>query len=388
MNFATLNGINLHYQVEGDPQGVPLVLIHSLGTDLRIWDDLIPRLDPIPRAIGFDLRGHGLSADPAGELTLANFSTDVAALLDHLEVDKAVILGISIGGLIALDFALRNQARVSSLILADTAARIGTPELWQTRMDTLRAHGMAHLAHSILARWFAPDFATRCPTQFQGLYTMFTHNSVIGYTAACAALRDADLRTEVHQIMAPTLVLCGAQDAATPPDVVQELAQSLPNAHFAALPGAGHTPPIEQPQIMADQVNVFLRAHQIVGNVYEQGMKIRREVLGDAHVDRAEVNKTSFDTDFQHFITETAWGRVWARQGLDRRTRHLLTLAMLAALGKEHEFAMHVRASRNTGVTIDEIKEALLQVAVYAGVPAANSAIAVAKRVIAEFEGE
>jgi 3-oxoadipate enol-lactonase/4-carboxymuconolactone decarboxylase len=388
MNFATLNGTNLHYRSDGDSQGTPLVLIHSLGTDLRLWDDLIPRLDPALRLVRFDLRGHGLSADPAGELTVVDFSADLAALLDHLEINQAVLLGISIGGLIALDFALRNQARVSSLILADTAARIGTPEFWQTRMDTLRAHGMAHLADSILARWFAPDFAARCPTQFQGLRTLFTHNSVAGYTAACAALRDADLRAEVSQIKVPTLVLCGAQDAATPPDVVQELAQSLPNVHFAVLAGAGHTPPIEQPQIMAKQINAFLRAQQTVGSVYEQGMKIRREVLGDAHVDQAEGNKTRFDTDFQRFITETAWGMVWARHGLDRRTRHLLTLAMLAALGKEHEFAMHMRASRNTGVTIDEVKEMLLQVAVYAGVPAANSAIAAAKRVIAEFEEE
>ncbi len=388
MNFATLNGTNLHYRSDGDTQGTPLVLIHSLGTDLRLWDDLIPHLDPALRVVRLDLRGHGLSADPAGELALVDFSTDIAALLDHLEIDKAIILGISIGGLIALDFALRNQERVSSLILADTAARIGTTEFWQTRMDTLRAHGMAHLADSILTRWFAPDFATRCPVQFQGLRTLFNLNSVTGYTAACAVLRDADLRTEVSQITVPALVLCGAQDAATPPDVVQELAESLPSAHFAVLPGSGHTPPIEQPQIMADQINAFLRAQQTAGSIYEQGMKIRREVLGDAHVDQAEVNKTSFDADFQRFITETAWGSVWARPGLDRRTRHLLTLAMLAALGKEHEFAMHVRASRNTGVTMDEIKEMLLQVAVYAGVPAANSAIAAARRVIAEVEEE
>jgi len=388
MNFATLNGINLHYRSDGHLQGTPLVLIHSLGTDLRLWDDLIPWLDPTLHLIRFDLRGHGLSADAAGELTLEDFSADLAALLDHLEIDQAVILGVSIGGLIALHFTLRYQARVGSLILADTAPRIGTPELWQTRIDALRAHGMAHLADSILARWFAPDFAARCPTQFQGLRTQFTRNSVAGYTAACAALRDADLRAEVPQIIVPTLVLCGAQDAATPPDEVQGLAKSLPNAGFAVLPGAGHTPPIEQPQIMADQINLFLRTHQTVGSVYEQGMKIRREVLGDAHVDQAEMNKTSFDADFQRFITETAWGMVWARPGLDRRTRHLLTLAMLAALGKEHEFAMHVRASRNTRVTIDEIKEILLQVAVYAGVPAANSAIAIAKRVIAEYEEE
>ena len=114
-------------------------------------------------------------------------------------------------------------------------------------------------------------------------------------------------------------------------------------------------------------------------------MKVRREVLGDDHVDRAEASKTSFDADFQRFITEMAWGRVWARPGLDRKTRHLLTLAILAALGKETELAMHIRATPNTGVTPAEVTEVLLQVAVYAGVPAANSAFAVAKAVYAEL---
>ena len=121
---------------------------------------------------------------------------------------------------------------------------------------------------------------------------------------------------------------------------------------------------------------------------FEQGMKIRREVLGDAHVDRAEANKTEFDADFQRFITETAWGAVWSRPGLDRHTRHLLTIGLLAALGKEHELAMHLRATKNTGVTPDEVKEVLLQVAVYAGVPAANSAIAIAKQVFSELAAD
>lgn len=118
---------------------------------------------------------------------------------------------------------------------------------------------------------------------------------------------------------------------------------------------------------------------------FEQGMKVRREVLGDAHVDRAEANTTPFDADFQQFITETAWGSVWSRPGLERKTRHLLTIAMLAAFGKEHELAMHLRATQNTGVTAEEVKEVLLQVAIYAGIPAANSAIAVAKKVYAEL---
>lgn len=121
---------------------------------------------------------------------------------------------------------------------------------------------------------------------------------------------------------------------------------------------------------------------------HEQGMKVRRSVLGNAHVDRAEANKTPFDADFQQFITETAWGTVWSRPGLDRKTRHLLTIAMMAALGKEHELAMHIRATQNTGVTPDEVKEVLLQVAIYAGVPAANTAMAIAKRIYKELDEE
>jgi 4-carboxymuconolactone decarboxylase len=118
---------------------------------------------------------------------------------------------------------------------------------------------------------------------------------------------------------------------------------------------------------------------------FEQGMKVRRAVLGDSHVDHAEAQKTPFDADFQRFITETAWGSVWTRPGLDYKTRHIITLAMLAALDKEHELALHIRATRNTDVTHDELKEVFMQVAVYAGVPAANTAFSIAKRVYAEL---
>jgi 4-carboxymuconolactone decarboxylase len=121
---------------------------------------------------------------------------------------------------------------------------------------------------------------------------------------------------------------------------------------------------------------------------FEKGMAIRKSVLGAEHVARAEANKTEFDADFQRIITESAWGSVWTRSGLDKKTRHMLTIAMLAALGKHDELAMHIRATRNTGVTSDEVREVLLQVSVYAGVPAANSAFAIAKRVYKELESE
>ena len=121
---------------------------------------------------------------------------------------------------------------------------------------------------------------------------------------------------------------------------------------------------------------------------YEKGMRIRRSVLGNDHVERAEAGKSNFDADFQRFITEAAWGSVWARPGLDKKTRHLLTIAMLATLGHHEELAMHIRATRNTGVTREDVKEVLLQVAVYAGIPAANAAFAVAKRVYGEMDGK
>jgi 4-carboxymuconolactone decarboxylase len=126
----------------------------------------------------------------------------------------------------------------------------------------------------------------------------------------------------------------------------------------------------------------------MIEDKFEQGMAVRKSVLGEAHVERAEANKTDFDADFQHYIVESVWGSIWSRPGLDKKTRHLLTIAMLAALGKEHELSLHIRATQNTGVTRDEVKEVLLQVGIYAGVPAANSAIAVAKKVFAEIDGE
>jgi 4-carboxymuconolactone decarboxylase len=121
---------------------------------------------------------------------------------------------------------------------------------------------------------------------------------------------------------------------------------------------------------------------------FERGQQVRRAVLGADYVDRAAANQTELDADFQRFITETVWGEVWTRPGLERKTRHMLTLALLAALGREHELAAHIRATHNTGVTADELKEIFLQVAVYAGVPAANSALAIAKRVLGEHEAE
>jgi 3-oxoadipate enol-lactonase/4-carboxymuconolactone decarboxylase len=337
----------------------------------------------------YDKRGHGLSDDPAGPHDLRVHTTDLLALLDHLGIAQAVLIGISVGGMIAQDLAAWQPSRVRALVLCDTGAKIGTAQAWNDRIHAVQTNNMASIAESVLARWVTPNFAQTQPAAYRAYLNMLLRTSPVGYAATCAALRDADLTLAAKTITAPTLVLCGDVDPSTPPELNQTLASLIGGARFELIMSAAHLPCLEQPAAMASKIEAFLNQLPIANSpssAYERGMTVRRAVLGEAHVDRAEANKTEFDADFQRFITETAWGSVWARPGLDRKVRHLITIALMAALGREHELAMHIRATKNTGVTPDEVKEAFLQVAVYAGVPAANAAFAIARKVYAEDE--
>ncbi len=259
MKFATVNEVTLHYTLEGLSQGTPLVFINSLGSDLRIWDDVVPTfLDQYP-IIRHDKRGHGLSDCPPAPYSIRNHSEDLVKLLDHLNIDQVIPIGISVGGMIAQDFTINHPDRVKALVLCDTGAKIGTDELWNDRIDALRANGMAYLAEPILERWFAPAFKENDPAAYQGYYNLLTRMPVTGYTGTCEALRDADLREGVKTITAKTLVLCGDEDMSTPPALNQELAESIPNAEFALIEKAGHLPCVEQPAAVAEKINQFLQ---------------------------------------------------------------------------------------------------------------------------------
>ena len=387
--FVETNQISLHYVDEGARNGVPLVFINSLGSDLRIWDEVVAPLAARYRIARYDKRGHGLSDAPPGPYSMRDHATDLLSLLNHLKIDQAVLIGISVGGMIAQDLAAWQPSRVRGLVLCDTGAKIGTVQAWNERIQSVQTDGMASVAEATMARWVTATFARTQPAAYRAYLNMLLRTSPVGYAATCAALRDADLTEATQKITAPTLVLCGASDPSTTPELNQTLTNLIHGATFELIENAAHLPCLEQPVAMADAIKRFL--HQLnlqspISNLFAQGMAVRRSVLGDAHVDRAEANKTDFDADFQRFITETAWGSVWARDGLDRKTRHLITIALMAALGKEAELAMHIRATQNTGVTQDEVKEVLLQVAVYAGVPAANAAFAIAKKVYAEID--
>lgn len=255
MNFAAINGITLYYAVEGPRAGPPLVFVNSLGTDLRIWDRVVPHFSHRFRIVRYDKRGHGLSDSPPGPYALGDHTADLAGLLEHVNVEVPLLVGISVGGMIALDYAANNP--VSALVLSDTAAKIGTEVAWNERIAAIRQQGMETMAEPILARWFSPSYAQRQPAAFSGYRNMLARMPASGYTGTCAALRDADLRGAVEKVRAGTLVLCGAQDPATPPDLVRGLAESLPAARFEPVDGAGHLPCIEQPQAMAAKMNQF-----------------------------------------------------------------------------------------------------------------------------------
>ena len=259
LKFKTIGGITLHYTYEGLGQAPPLVFINSLGTDLRIWHAVADRFVDRFTLIRYDKRGHGLSDCPPGPYTLRDHTNDLTGLLAHLQVDKAILIGDSVGGMIALDFAASRPHQVAALVLCDTAAKIGTPEYWQERIEALRQDGILPLATGILSRWFSPSFIEQNPADYRGYFNMLTRTPLEGYIATCEAIRDADLREAVQTLSAKSLVLCGAEDAAILPKLGRELAESLPNARFEVIEQAGHIPSLEQPAALAAKIDQFLR---------------------------------------------------------------------------------------------------------------------------------
>ena len=258
MSFIIRNGLTTHHTFEGSGEGVPLVFVNALGTDLRIWEGVVLHLTDRYPVLRFDKRGHGLSDCPPAPYSIHDFSVDLLGLLDQLDIAQAVILGISVGGMIALDFAASWPERVHSMVLCDTAPVIGTADLWNDRINKLRKHGMEFMAEAILARWFAPNFKEKSPAAYQGYYNMLTRMPLDGYIGTCEALRDADLTEATKTIKTRALILCGTEDVSTPPDVVRGLVELLPNAEYREIPGAGHSTCIEQPDLVAEQIERFL----------------------------------------------------------------------------------------------------------------------------------
>jgi 3-oxoadipate enol-lactonase/4-carboxymuconolactone decarboxylase len=379
--FVRVNDINIHVLIEGPPGAPPLVLLHSLGTSLHVWDAQAAALSRSFRVIRPDLRGHGLSDCTPGPYSMALFAQDLAGLLDVLNVGQAHVAGVSIGGMIAQAFAAAHPGRAASLVLVDTAMAIPPAASWSERAAKVRAEGIGVIAEGVIARWVTPVFMDAPETA--GLRAMLLRTPAEGYAAAAQAIAAADLTAGTHGLQVPALIIVGEQDQATPVASAQALHAALAGSSLFVLPDAAHIPLVEKPGEITDAMLAFYKPE--ITDYYEAGMVVRKQVLGEAHVARSIANITDLDRDFQAFITRTAWGGIWTRPGLDRRTRSLLTIAMMASLGHEEELKLHLRASKNTGATPADIAEVLMQVAVYGGVPAANSAFRTAKEIFAEI---
>lgn len=386
----TLTGVQLSARDPGRPL---LVLGPSLGTSAdTLWSAAAAGLASRFHVVGWDLPGHGGSAPAADSFSVAQLAEGVAALADAVLEERGepgagyYYAGDSIGGAVGLQLLLDHPGRITAATLLCTGARIGTPEGWAERASLVRTSGTPSLVAGAAQRWFGPGFVERSPGVASSLLHALRDADGSSYAWACEALADFDVRTRLAEVSVPVLAVAGDRDEPTPVSALAEIADGVQRGRLVVLPGVAHLAPAEAPSEVALLVTENGATSRTLDDVHADGMAVRRSVLGEPHVDRAVAGTTDFTRDFQELITQYAWGSIWTRPGLDRRSRSLITLTALVARGHREELAMHVRAARTNGLSNDEIKELLLQTAIYCGVPDANSAFRIAQDVLAELD--
>jgi 3-oxoadipate enol-lactonase / 4-carboxymuconolactone decarboxylase len=349
-----------------------LVLGPSLGTSAEaLWGPCAAALRGDFHVVGWDLPGHGRSAPATIGFTVADLAHELLGELGPGEPFRYA--GDSLGGAVGLQLLLDAPDRVTKAALLCTGAKIGEAPAWHERAALVRAAGTESVVAGSIDRWFAPGFDAAPKADLIGALRAADPES---YALACEALAAFDVRDQLSAIATPVLAIAGAEDKPAPPAGLELIAQNVQNGRLIVLEGVAHMAPAERPDGVAALLDDFFGG--------SAALTVRRAVLGDAHVDRAEAGTTAFTRDFQELITAYAWGGIWTRPGLDRRSRSMITLTAMMALGHHDELAMHVRAARTNGLTVDEIKEVLLQAAIYCGVPAANTAFRIAQQVLFE----
>lgn len=259
MPYAAVNGTELHYRIDGDRHGnAPwIVLSNSLGSDLSMWTPQVAALSKHFRVLRYDTRGHGHSEAPKGPYTIEQLSGDVLGLMDTLKIARANFCGVSMGGLTGVALAARHANRLERVVLSNTAARIGSPEIWVPRAARARTEGMLALADVVLPRWFTAGFIEREPVVMAMIRDVFVHTDKEGYASNCDAIDAADLRPEAPGIKVPALVISGTHDLAATPEQGRALAAAIPGARYVEL-DAAHISNIEQMDAFTKTVLDFL----------------------------------------------------------------------------------------------------------------------------------
>ncbi|WP_020650038.1 3-oxoadipate enol-lactonase [Solimonas variicoloris] len=258
MPALTIEGLRLHYRLEGRAEAPILVLSNSLGTSLSMWDAQMPALTPHFRVLRYDMRGHGASDVPAGEYRVDELGHDVLRLLDAVGCERAHFCGLSIGGLIGQWLALHAPQRLDRLVLCNTAARIAQPDVWDARIALVREKGMAEIASGAITRWFTPAFVARATAAVEAVREQLLATSPTGYIGGVAAVRDADFRTALPTIRGPALVIAGSEDRTTTVADGRRLAEAIGDARLVTLPAA-HLSNIEAQADFDAALLAFLR---------------------------------------------------------------------------------------------------------------------------------
>ena len=262
MKLFDAGDVRIHYRVDGPDDGPTVVFANSLGTDMRLWDPILPLLPKGLRIIRWDKRGHGLSTVPSGPYTMGALISDCEKLLDHLAVKESVFVGLSIGGMIAQGLAVKRLDLIRAIVLSNTAAKIGNPALWDERIAAVRKDGVESLADAVMERWFSADF--RKTPELELWRNMLVQQADDGYAGCSAAISGTDFYTPTSGLRLPTLGIAGSEDGSTPPDLVRETVDLIPASQFHLIRRAGHLPCVEQPQEFADVLTKFLKG---VGHV-------------------------------------------------------------------------------------------------------------------------
>jgi 3-oxoadipate enol-lactonase/4-carboxymuconolactone decarboxylase len=376
---------------DGHPEKPALLLLNSVGCDHAIWDNVVRALAGRFRVLRMDTRGHGASDAPAGDYTMPMLAADAIAVLDAAGAAKAAVAGLSLGGMTAMQMAVSTPERLTAIAICNSTADIPA-QFWMDRVTTVRAKGMPAMTDAIMSRWFPPAVLAANPPYLATARSTFEALDANGYAACCMAIAGLAVKDALPGIRLPTLVVVGSLDQATPAATGGEpIAAAIPGAKLVSLP-TGHISPLERPDALAAVLADFLAPNAdsalAAGRdaLFDAGIANRRAVLGDAWVDKALAKQGGFAWEFQQFITRFAWSEVWGRSGLDHRTRRIIVLAITIALGRWEEFKLHTRSAlQQNGLTEDEIREVMIQSAIYAGVPAANTAFHMVEEMLAEM---
>jgi 3-oxoadipate enol-lactonase len=259
MPFADVTGARIHYRLDGPDDAPVLLMSNSLGTNLGMWDPQMPALTARYRVLRYDSRGHGQSAVTNGPYDIAQLARDALGLLDALRIDRAMFCGLSMGGMVGQWLGANAPQRIGRLALCNTGAQVGTPDLWNARIDAVMQGGMAAIVDGVIARWYTPAFVAAAPDAVARTRSMLLATPAKGYIASCAAVRDMDQRASAERIAVPTRVIAGTHDAATPPAAGRFLADKIAGAKYVEL-AAAHLSNVEAEADFTRALAEFLAA--------------------------------------------------------------------------------------------------------------------------------